>query len=252
MAHESAPGTGSQECDVLTNRWKRMLQRKEKAQGLVEFAMVIPLFMLVLVGVMEFGFFFFVYSSINSAAREAARFGSGAGDSGSGVLYYQNCQGMREAAKRIGLYSGVQDAQIAIGLDQGPDTTTNWSHCPVGQAVTTDTAVLGDRIVVRIILQYSPIVSMLGFPPVTVRAVSARTIVTGMELESTPGVTRTVQHSRTPTQTIPALNTPTETQVGGGGGSEDTPTPTATPTATETLSGIPTVCLTPLELGGCE
>jgi Flp pilus assembly protein TadG len=235
----------------MEKRLNQIFHGRAKAQGLVEFALVIPLFLLVLVAVMEFGFFFFVYSSVNSAAREAARFGSGAGDSGSGVLYYQNCQGIRDAAKRIGFYSGLQDAQISVGLDQGPDTTTNWGHCPVGQASTTDLAVLGDRIVVRIVVQYDPIVSMLGFPPITVRAVSARTIVTAMELEGTPYVTRTVQNTRTPTQTIPALNTPTQTQVGGGGGEDVTPTPTVTPTQ-ETPENQPEVCLTPLELGGCE
>jgi Flp pilus assembly protein TadG len=236
---------------VLKKHLNRILHGRAKAQGMVEFALVIPLFLLVLVGVIEFGFFFFIYSSVNSAAREAARFGSAAGDSGSGVLYYQNCQGIREAAKRIGSYSGVQDAQISVGLDQGPDTVTNWAHCPVGQASTTDMATLGDRIVVRIVVQYNPIVSMLGFPPITVRAVSARTIVTAMELEGTPYVTRTVQYTRTPTQTIAALNTPTPTQVGGDGGEDATPTPTSTPVQ-ETPVSQPTVCLTPLELGGCE
>ena len=227
---------------------KKIFSGHAKGQGLMEFALITPLMLVLLLFVIEFGFFFFVYSSVNSAAREASRFGSAAGNSEANVPYYQYCQGIRDAAKRIGLYSGVQDAQISVGLDQGPDTTTDWTHCPVGAGVTSDPAVLGDRIVVRIVVQYTPISSIIGMPPITIRALSARTIVTGMELQGTSVPTRTVQNSRTATQTIPALNSPTPTMTGV---IPDTPTPTRTGTQ-PTPENSPEGCQTPLELGGCE
>ncbi len=141
------------------------------------------------------------------------------------VPYFQDCQGIRAAAQRIGRYAGMSTAQISVGLDQGPDTAVDWNHCPTGEATTTNDAELGDRIVVRIVVPYDPIVSMLGFPSISVRVQSARTILRGMELEGTPGVTRTLQYTRTPTQTVfGPTSPPTETQVGGGGGeTEETP-----------------------------
>ncbi len=244
--------TVEEERSVLKTKPEINRKGRSRAQGLMEFALVIPLLMAVILGVIEFGFFFFVYSSVNSAAREAVRYGSGAGMSEMSVPYFQDCQGIRAAAQRIGRYAGMSSAQISIGLDQGPDTAVDWSHCPVGEATTSNDAALGDRIVVRIVVPYDPIVSMLGFPSISVRAQSARTILRGMELQGTPGATRTSQYTRTPTQVIfGETPIPTTTQSGGGGsGTEETPE--VYPTATQKTPEPPPVCLTPIELGGCE
>ena len=44
-------------------------------QGLVEYALVLPVFLLITFGIMEFGFLFLQYSTIANAAREGARTG---------------------------------------------------------------------------------------------------------------------------------------------------------------------------------
>ena len=44
-------------------------------QGLVEYAIVLPVFLLITFGIMEFGFLFLQYSTIANAAREGARTG---------------------------------------------------------------------------------------------------------------------------------------------------------------------------------
>lgn len=53
---------------MKVNRMKR-----SKGQSLVEFALVMPLLMLILVGIIEFGFMFSGYLSLTNASREAAR-----------------------------------------------------------------------------------------------------------------------------------------------------------------------------------
>ncbi len=49
------------------------LHRKEDGQGLVEFALVLPILMIILLGIIEFGFMFNAKITLNSAAREGAR-----------------------------------------------------------------------------------------------------------------------------------------------------------------------------------
>jgi Flp pilus assembly protein TadG len=47
----------------------------ERGQDLIEYGLVLPFFILLALGVMEFGFLFFQYSSLTNVAREAARVG---------------------------------------------------------------------------------------------------------------------------------------------------------------------------------
>jgi Flp pilus assembly protein TadG len=236
---------------VLRKRITHLLSGRSRGQGLVEFALVIPLFMLVVVGIIEFGFFFFVYSSVNTAAREASRYGAGAANSEYGVPYYQDCQGIRNAAKRIGTYSGLTDDQIQIGYDSGPETNQDWTQCLPGTLASGVNSTLGDRVVVRITVAYKPIVSMLGFPSIDVTGVSARTILRELEIEGTPLASPTSEAGEdTPTATEVGADTPTPTNT-----LLNTPTKTPTPTATpkkNDKTAVPTVCLTPIELGGCE
>ncbi len=47
----------------------------ERAQALVEYALVLPILLLLLLGIMEFGILVFNYNTIANAAREGARYG---------------------------------------------------------------------------------------------------------------------------------------------------------------------------------
>ncbi|MEK6720548.1 MAG: TadE/TadG family type IV pilus assembly protein [Chloroflexota bacterium] len=50
--------------------------RRERGQGLVEFALVLTPMMLILLGIIQFGFIFNAYVTLTNASREAAREGS--------------------------------------------------------------------------------------------------------------------------------------------------------------------------------
>lgn len=51
----------------------RKLVRNEKAQSLVEFALILPLLLVILLGIIEFGWFFNAKITLTSAAREGVR-----------------------------------------------------------------------------------------------------------------------------------------------------------------------------------
>jgi TadE-like protein len=63
-------------------RWRRRGRPQSRGQTLVEFALILPLFMLLLMAVVEFGFLFNSYLAINFASREASLVGAEAGTIG--------------------------------------------------------------------------------------------------------------------------------------------------------------------------
>jgi Flp pilus assembly protein TadG len=160
----------------------RLLKKPFKGQGLVEFAIVLPIFLILMLGIIEFGYFFFIYSTANQAAREAARYGAGAGEVGTtGYLYYQDCAGMREVATRIGRYAAITDDDVEIWYDTGPDTAET-GRCD--GTTYSDTVSLGERVVVKVTVNYHSIISLLNIPNVEIRATSARTIVSRVQISS--------------------------------------------------------------------
>ena len=56
--------------------------KDDKGQSMVEFAMILPILLLIVVGIIEFGFLFSGYLALSNASREAVRTASlGASDS---------------------------------------------------------------------------------------------------------------------------------------------------------------------------
>ena len=61
---------------MLQRRRSRRSGPRSRGQALVEFALIFPIFMLVLFGIIDVGRFVYVSNSLNEASREGARFGS--------------------------------------------------------------------------------------------------------------------------------------------------------------------------------
>lgn len=60
----------------MTSRLLRRSRRDESGAELIEFALVAPLLLLLVVGIVDFGFMFQQYEVVTNAAREGARIGS--------------------------------------------------------------------------------------------------------------------------------------------------------------------------------
>ena len=103
---------------------------KTKGQGMVEFALSIGVFLLLVFGVLEFGYLLYCYSTVFSSAREAARFGASIGTNEANIPHEKDCDGIRQAAIRIGGMVGVSDSNVIIRYDHGPTDTRHWEDLP--------------------------------------------------------------------------------------------------------------------------
>ncbi len=225
-----------------------MIEKKDEnaadGQGIVEFALALPIFLFVVLGIVAFGHIMFAYSMTLAATREATRYGSAVGVSASGVPYYQDCDGIRGAALRIGRLAGVDASGIQIRY-KNYATGAGYGDCPQGGYGPTVN--MGDRIVITTTVQYHTIVPVFPIPPFTLRSSSARTILKGVPAGQAPTLppfagTPTLGPSPTPTFTA----TPTETP----NVPTDTPSPTLLPTKTRTptptQTASPTYTATPI------
>ena len=96
---------------------KRRSTRKFKGQAIVEFALVMPQVLLMLMGIIEFGWLVFNYTQIYNGLRESLRYGSV--PSFSTTPAYEDCTGIRAAIKGTAPNLGVTDAEIKIQYDPG-------------------------------------------------------------------------------------------------------------------------------------
>jgi hypothetical protein len=168
--------------------------QKEKAQGLVEFALILPLLLLVILGIMEMGRLLFFYSSVTSASREGARYGSAVGDV-NGAPRYADCAGIRGAALQAGSFAGLEDGDIQILYDNGISLTA--SSCPPNTPIN-----LTDRVVVTASGTFTPIVPIISvfFPEdgLDVSSVTGRTIIKEVGIQGTPALTDTPEPTQVP------------------------------------------------------
>jgi Flp pilus assembly protein TadG len=162
-----------------------MILRKMKSgrkqplgQSLVELAFTLPIFLLLLIGIMEVGRLVFFYNAIYSASREGARYAA-ATDPASGTARYNNCAGIRSAAKKAGILAKLTDANIQIQYDTGPGTAIK-SACPV-DLINNDLG-LGDRVVVTVTGTYHPLVPITNFGVTPITSKTARTLIKDLDI----------------------------------------------------------------------
>ena len=68
---------------------KKSLIKDKKGQSLIEFALVLPILLLVLLGIIEFGRIIMAVNVLNQAAREGARVGAVTPESADSSFYYK-------------------------------------------------------------------------------------------------------------------------------------------------------------------
>jgi len=171
-------------------------KRKLTGQGMVEFALVLPILLMVAYGLLETGRLLFIYSSTVTAARQAARYGSATGRNDGGIPYYRDCTGIRDAAQNVGFLNNFEDGDIAITYDRGLNNAGVVVAIPgINADPTVDTCnsmndstlQTGDRIKVQVSTVWTPIVAVVpSWQGFTITSSSERTILTEIAIGSTP------------------------------------------------------------------
>jgi len=254
-------------------KWKKPNLKKSRAQAMVEFAIALPVLLLLLYGIIEAGRLLFIYSTVVTASRQAVRYGSATGVGNEIGINgaprpneprYQDCDGIRNAAQAVG-YLGAFNT-ITIKHDNGPSDPSPQQFC-INPADETDStnwtpnANNTSRISVTVEKQYTPIVKLVPFAARTIKATSARTILLSVSIQvtsppvtyiaSSPTATITPTPSPTATATATSTRTPTSTPVFTSTAST-TPTSTLVPTITLTPTLVKTSTLTPTNVPGCS
>ena len=193
--------------------------RKSKAQAMVEFAIVLPILLLVVYGLIEVGRLVFIVASVNNATRQAARYGSTSGVGDNGVPRYEDCGGIRRAFKQSDFLNVVaNDNQgIKIWLDKGVDASGNpinrVEYCTSpGGLVDNISPETGDRVTVTAFADYDTIVP--GIVPFLSRTVANGNPITG-ESSRTLLLTISIQPPKEPTVTYITADQPDPSEVGG-------------------------------------
>jgi hypothetical protein len=159
------------------------LTGKSRAQAMVEFAIALPVLLLLLYGILEAGRLLFLYSTVVTASRQAVRYGSATGQGENGVLRYQDCAGIRKTANAFGLLGAFD--KIEIFYDTGPGTTPVRICQDAGlNYINTDSRLNTDilegnraRLEVKVTEPFAPLVRLVPFSPRDVHAESFRTIL---------------------------------------------------------------------------
>ena len=160
--------------------------KKNTAQAMVEFAIALPVLLMLLIGIMEVGRLLLMYALVSNASRDAVRYASSVGIESTGAQYqrYKFCAGIRAQAKASGYFLNIQDSEISIVYDTGPGGTSK-GICDAASGEDADiNASSGDRVTVTVSQTYSPLVTLLPIQPRTISSESSRTILGIFELDN--------------------------------------------------------------------
>ena len=167
----------------MVGRRKLIRGKDDRGATLVEFALVVPLLLLILFGIAEVGRFLAVNEAVNTASREASRYGSVTGISPTAlppVPRYADCDGIREAARELAIIIDIPDTDIAINYDDG--TTGNIIEtCPIGTQANPGNIGFGDRIEVTVTTNFTSGIPLIGqfLGSITVTSTDRRSIFEG-------------------------------------------------------------------------
>lgn len=124
---------------VQTSHGSRARRPRSRGQALVEFALVLPLFLLILAGMVDFGMGLNASITVTNAAREGARLGT---------------------TKPIAASIDARAMAMTSGLDSSKVTVTSSCKRPAGSTPSTCTLATwqsGDSVVVTVAYQYKMI-----------------------------------------------------------------------------------------------
>lgn len=163
-------------------------RKREQGHAMTEMALTLPIILMLVMGIMDFGRALFVYSQLSNAAREGARWGSVQGVVPQGGLeQYRDCDAIRASVvDKFGLALNIEAEDINIEYDDGVNLRPFNCNGVVGPA--PDVIRQGDRIRVTIETEFkflTPFVSSF-IEKIPISFTAARTILINGALAEPP------------------------------------------------------------------
>jgi TadE-like protein len=144
---------------------RRSRRNRSRAQALVEFALVVPWFFLLLFGIIEAGRFIFYYETLSNATREGARYAIVNGANTLGCPSGPPAPGS-SGCDTSGANVSARVRQSGIGLPNAITVTPTW---------TPDNG-RGSTVNVTAQMTYHVLVPLVPLPDITVKAESTLVI----------------------------------------------------------------------------
>lgn len=135
----------------------KRLRRKDdhEGQALVEFALSLPILLLFIAGIIDFGMILFSYSQASNSLRNALRYAEVVGYTNTGYIPYLDCPGMIDAASD-NFFSASHSVDITY--IKASDTTQTFT-C---DTVTDGDLVSGDMIRINLTAEVDPFFLPVG------------------------------------------------------------------------------------------
>jgi Flp pilus assembly protein TadG len=170
---------------ILMKKFIHYQKRKpfgSRAQAIVEFAIVLPILLMILVGILEFGRMILIYSAVTNASRNAVRYASAVGLEDTGNFHKDlYCKGIYDTAKSSAFLMRESDLTVTITYVDGSTTNVIGSCTPTQMQNDVETSVpisAGDaRVNVTVVAHYRPMVHLIPIPERDFTASSFRTIL---------------------------------------------------------------------------
>jgi Flp pilus assembly protein TadG len=171
--------SGSMETLVMNSSAKKKNRFGFRAQAITEFAIALPVLLVMLVGIMEVGRMILTYALVTNASREAVRYASAFGLEDSGqYTKYKYCDGIKATARRSAYFVAL--TTINISYDRGPGTgplVAGGCNAVGGEDADVAAVSPGDRVTVTITTTYRPVVRLIPINARTVTSSSSRTFL---------------------------------------------------------------------------
>lgn len=146
-----------------------------RGQGLVEFALILPVLLVLVLGIIEFARLMVAISSVSTASRDAVRYAVSVGETPAGTPHYQDCLGIRDAALRVTVFA---DPFIVISYDvDGPGGSPPVEYCQVGKTTDPIAATLGTQISVTVADVFEPLSAFVNLPAIPLTSETSRTVL---------------------------------------------------------------------------
>ena len=121
----------------------------DRGASLVEFALTMPLLLLIIFGIAEFGRLIAVASEVETASQNAVLYAVSGGESINGIPRYADCQAIRAAAHGSTALVQPSELTVRISYDHGAGTA-EFLDCPLGSPSAAELLGAGDRIAVTV------------------------------------------------------------------------------------------------------